>query len=86
MTSVSARLAQAIGGLSPQYLADGSMIDERQPHQRGGAQQKLGRDEIEAKFFANAAYGGWTRPQAERARDLARRLFDGPLELRALRG
>ncbi len=67
-------------------LGDGRVIEERQPHLRGGAQQKLARDEIEAKFFANAAYGGWPRPQAERVRDLARRLFDGPLELAALRG
>ena len=67
-------------------LSDGRVVEERQPHLRGGAQQKLSRDEIEAKFFANAAYGGWTRPQAERARDLARRLFDGPIELGVLRG
>ncbi|HXZ02788.1 MAG TPA: MmgE/PrpD family protein [Stellaceae bacterium] len=67
-------------------LLDGRAIEERQPHLRGGAREKLPRAEIEAKFFANAEHGGWRRAQAEPARDLARRLFDGPLDLAALRG
>jgi len=67
-------------------LADGQVIEERQPHLRGGAQQPLSRTEIEAKFFANAAYGGWPRERAEAVRDLARRFFEGPIDLSPLRG
>ncbi|HEX7968556.1 MAG TPA: MmgE/PrpD family protein [Stellaceae bacterium] len=67
-------------------LADGSVVEERQANLRGGAQQPLSRTEIEAKFLANADHGGWPRPRAEEARNLARRLFDGPVDLGVLRG
>jgi 2-methylcitrate dehydratase PrpD len=67
-------------------LNDGQIIDERQPHLRGGAQEPLSRAEIEEKFFANAAHGGWSRSRAEAARDLARRLLNGPVDLGVLRG
>jgi 2-methylcitrate dehydratase PrpD len=64
-------------------LKNGRVVEERQDHLRGGAQEPLSRAAIEAKFFANAAHGGW--PKAEAARDLARQLFDGPIELATLR-
>ena len=67
-------------------LADGSVIEERQDHVRGGAEEPLSDHELEAKFFANAAHGGWPRERAEAARDFAQRLFDGPLDLAPLRG
>src|SRR6266852_4635082 len=67
-------------------LRDGSIVEERQADLRGGARQPLSRAEIEAKFVANAAYGGWPHARAEAARDLARRLFDGPIDLSPLRG
>ena len=40
-------------------LADGSVVEERQPHLRGGAHERLSRAEIEEKFGLNAAHGGW---------------------------
>jgi len=67
-------------------LRDGSIVEERQADLRGGAKQPLSRTEIEAKFMANAAHGGWPHARAEAARDLARRLFDGPIDLSPLRG
>jgi 2-methylcitrate dehydratase PrpD len=67
-------------------LRDGSIVEERQADLRGGARQPLSRAEIEAKFMANAAYGGWPTARAEAVRDLARRLFDGPIDLGLLRG
>jgi len=67
-------------------LNDGTVIEERQPHLRGGAREPLPRAAIERKFRANAAFGGWTPSKAEAALATARRLFDGPLELGALRG
>jgi 2-methylcitrate dehydratase PrpD len=66
-------------------LTDGRVVEERQPHLRGGAQQPLTRAEIEAKFFANALYGGWTRARTQAVRDLARGFFDAPVDLAALR-
>lgn len=67
-------------------LRDGSVIEERQPHLRGGAHEKLSQSAIEAKFSANAAFGGWPAERASSVRDLARRIFDGPIDLAALRG
>jgi 2-methylcitrate dehydratase PrpD len=67
-------------------LHDGSVIEERQPHLRGGAREKLSSAAIEAKFFANAAHGGWSSAQTAAARGLAGRLFDGPIDLSILRG
>ncbi len=66
-------------------LTDGRVIEERQPHLRGGAQEPLTRAEIEAKFFANAAYGEWVRARAERVRELVREMFDGVVELGVLK-
>jgi 2-methylcitrate dehydratase PrpD len=40
-------------------LADGRIIEERQPHMRGGASEPLSRAEIESKFTGNARIGGW---------------------------
>ncbi|HYM03711.1 MAG TPA: MmgE/PrpD family protein [Stellaceae bacterium] len=67
-------------------LRDGRVIEERQPHLRGGVHEPLSRAEIEGKFRANAAHGGWPPARADAARDLARTLFDAPLDLSVLRG
>jgi 2-methylcitrate dehydratase PrpD len=67
-------------------LKDGSVVEERQPHIRGGAQEPLARAEIEAKFHGNCAYGGWSRDQAQRFLDSVPKFFDGPLDLAPLRG
>jgi 2-methylcitrate dehydratase PrpD len=67
-------------------LRDGRVVEERQADLRGGARDPLTRAEIEAKFMANAAHGGWPKARAEAARDLARRLFDGQIDLGLLRG
>ena len=49
-------------------LRDGSVVEERQPHLRGGASEPLSRAELEAKFAANARLGGWGEEQARSAR------------------
>ncbi len=67
-------------------LRDGSIVEERQPHMRGGAHEPLSRADIEQKFLLNAQHGGWSK---ERAAAVLRRLgtfFDEPVELAALRG
>jgi len=67
-------------------LKDGKVVEERQPHIRGGAQEPLSRADIEAKFRGNCEYGGWTKGQAQRFLDGVPGFFDGPLDLKPLRG
>ena len=65
---------------------DGQLIEERQPHLRGGAQQPLSLAEIEDKFAANVSHGGWSQAQARAALDVAGRLWEAPrLDLAAWR-
>lgn len=66
-------------------LRDGRVIEERQPHLRGGAQEPLSRADIEHKFMLNVRHGGWSPEQAQRALQLMRILYDGPFTLEALR-
>ena len=48
-------------------MKDGSVIEERQPHLRGGAQEPLTRQDVADKFALNAQHGGWSRAQSEAA-------------------
>jgi 2-methylcitrate dehydratase PrpD len=67
-------------------LRDGSVIEERQPYMRGGAQEPLTRADIEEKFLLNARHGGWNDTRAAAALQLIGGLFDGPVNLAPLRG
>jgi 2-methylcitrate dehydratase PrpD len=67
-------------------MADGRVAEERQPHLRGGRNEPLTRDEIEAKFRANGARGGWSAGRMDAWLAFARRAFDGPIDLRPFRG
>jgi 2-methylcitrate dehydratase PrpD len=67
-------------------LRDGSIVEERQPHMRGGAQEPLKRADIEEKFLLNAQHGGWSADHAAQVLKSIGKLFDGPVELTALRG
>lgn len=67
-------------------LADGRTVEERQPHLRGGASEPLSRADIEEKFATNARVGGWDQARIAAALALARTLWDGPVDLAALRG
>jgi 2-methylcitrate dehydratase PrpD len=66
-------------------LKDGRMIEERQPHIRGGMHEPLSRAEIEAKFRSNALYGGWPAVRADQFLEFARSAFHGPIDLSAFR-
>jgi 2-methylcitrate dehydratase PrpD len=66
-------------------LTDGRVIEERQPHLRGGAHEPLARADIEEKFMLNARHGGWEEARAKRALALLRKLYDGALDLSPLR-
>ena len=67
-------------------LKDGSVIEERQPHMRGGAQEPLTRQDVIDKFTLNAAHGGWSKGQSDRALKLMGRLYLGKIDLSSLRG
>lgn len=59
-------------------LRDGTVLEERQPHLRGGAREPLSPADIEAKFRLNVRHGGWSGAQADAALALARGLASSP--------
>jgi 2-methylcitrate dehydratase PrpD len=67
-------------------LRDGTVVEERQPHFRGGAHEPLTRQDVEEKFMLNARHGGWDAKRAKAALELMRRLYDGRVDLKDLRG
>ncbi len=67
-------------------MRDGSTIEERQPHLRGGAHEPLTSADIENKFARNARHGGWNDKRAAAALAAARKLYDGPVKLGAFKG
>lgn len=67
-------------------LKDGRVVEERQPHIRGGVHEPLTRAEIEQKFLRNCEFGGWARERADRFLQSVPKFFDGPLDLALLRG
>jgi 2-methylcitrate dehydratase PrpD len=66
-------------------MKDGSVIEERQPHLRGGAQEPLTRQDVTDKFALNVQHGGWTRAQGDAALKLLAGLYHGKIDLGALR-
>jgi 2-methylcitrate dehydratase PrpD len=66
-------------------LKDGRMLEERQPHMRGGAREPLERADIEEKFRVNCAYGGWPARRADDFLAFAKRAFDSRIDLAAFR-
>ena len=67
-------------------LKDGRVIEERQPHMRGGAQEPLTRQDVIDKFALNTRHGGWSRAQSDTALDLMAGLYRGKIDLSLLRG
>ena len=66
-------------------LKDGSVVEERQPYLRGGAQEPLTRQDVVDKFLLNAQHGGWTKAQGDAALKLMAGLYQGRIELSPLR-
>jgi 2-methylcitrate dehydratase PrpD len=67
-------------------LQDGSVVEERQPYLRGGAQEPLTRQDVIDKFLLNAEHGGWSRAQRDAALKLLATLYNGHIDLTSLRG
>ena len=66
-------------------MKDGSVFEERQPHLRGGAQEPLTRHNLTDKFVRNAQHGGWSASQCDATAQLLATLYDGPIDLSAMR-
>ncbi len=66
-------------------LNDGRVIEERQPHFRGGAKEPLTRADIEDKFALNCRHGGWDDGKTKAALTLAKSLYDRRIDLKELR-
>ena len=66
-------------------MKDGSMIEQRQPYLRGGAQEPLTRQDVTDKFLLNAAHGGWDKPQSDATLKLLADLYQGRMDLSTLR-
>ena len=67
-------------------LRDGTVVEERQPHMRGGAQEPLTREDIEDKFRLNARHGGWSEAHVLATLRRLGSFFDEAADLAALRG
>ena len=67
-------------------MKDGSVIEERQPHLRGGAKEPLTRQDVTDKFALNAAHGGWTSAQSDAALKLMAGFYNRRIDLSSLRG
>ena len=66
-------------------LNDGRVVEVQQPHFRGGANEPLTRQDIEAKFRLNVKHGGWKDRDGENALALVGRLFQSKIDLTGLR-
>ena len=66
-------------------LADGRVLEERQPHLRGGRHQALDTAAIIAKFRANAKFGGWDESRIDQTLGRLGAGFDAPIDLSHLR-
>src|ERR1700748_834938 len=67
-------------------MKDGSVIEDRQPYLRGGAQEPLTRQDVTDKFVLNAEHGGWSKAQGDAALKLMAGLYNGRIDLSSLRG
>jgi 2-methylcitrate dehydratase PrpD len=68
-------------------LKDGRVLEERQGHMRGGAEEPLTRENIEEKFRLNCAYGGWAKEKAEEFLAFAKGAFEAKaIDLSPFRG
>ena len=66
-------------------LKDGSVLEERQPYLRGGAQEPLTRQDVTDKFRLNTQHGGWDDAQSDVTLKLLAGLYQGRIDLSVLR-
>src|SRR3954471_19442988 len=64
-------------------LRDGSVIEDRQPHMRGGAQEPLTRQDVTDKFALNAQHGGWRKGQSDGPFKMMAGFYQGSIDMSA---
>jgi 2-methylcitrate dehydratase PrpD len=67
-------------------LNDGRVIEERQPHFRGGAHEPLTRADVGEKFILNVRHGGWDDRRAVAALKQLAKFYERKIDLAFLRG
>jgi 2-methylcitrate dehydratase PrpD len=67
-------------------MKDGRVLEDRQPHLRGGHHEPLTRADIEEKFRANCEYGKWDPARTGAWLEFAQEAFDAPVDLKPFRG
>jgi len=68
-------------------LTNGEVREASQGHFRGGREEPMSAEALEAKFIANCLYGGWSAERARKALGELRTLFAAPqVDLNRLRG
>ena len=67
-------------------MKDGRVLEERQPHLRGGQREPLARADIEEQVRANCEHGKWDPARTEAWLAFAREAFDRQIDLKAFRG
>jgi 2-methylcitrate dehydratase PrpD len=78
---------RAFTGHARAVLADGRVIEERQPHLRGGVHEPLTGDDIEAKLRRNTLHGGVDDARTSDILARLRSLYDADaIDLSFLRG
>jgi 2-methylcitrate dehydratase PrpD len=66
-------------------MKDRSVVEERQPHLRGGAREPLTRQDITDKFALNLQHGGWTKAQSDATLRSLAKLYTGRIDLKEMR-
>ncbi|HKO72913.1 MAG TPA: MmgE/PrpD family protein [Bradyrhizobium sp.] len=66
-------------------MKDRSVVEERQPHLRGGAHEPLTRQDITDKFALNLQHGGWTKAQSDATLRSLAKLYTGRIDLKEMR-
>ena len=67
-------------------LKDGTVLEERQPHIRGGAPSRSRATRSRTSSARNADFGGWTKDRSDAFLKSVPKFFDAPLDLKLLRG
>jgi 2-methylcitrate dehydratase PrpD len=66
-------------------MKDRSVVEERQPHLRGGAREPLTRQDITDKFALNLQHGGWTKAQSDATLRSLAKLYSDRIDLKEMR-
>ncbi len=76
---------QVLRGHIRARLANGSVVEERQPYLRGGINEPLHADDLVRKFRNNCRFGGWSDDTSRTLLAFCNARFEGQVDLRMAR-